>query len=52
MLEKTLTVTKEDAVSIPEIAADGFDHIEFYVGNALQACYYYQSWVRVRHHRF
>src|SRR5579883_532951 len=24
-----------------EIAVEGFDHIEFYVGNALQASYYY-----------
>jgi 4-hydroxyphenylpyruvate dioxygenase len=31
----------ERAQSINEIAIDGFDHIEFYVGNALQACYYY-----------
>jgi 4-hydroxyphenylpyruvate dioxygenase len=31
----------EKAQSINEIAVDGFDHIEFYVGNALQACYYY-----------
>lgn len=29
------------AQSVNEIAIDGFDHIEFYVGNALQACYYY-----------
>ncbi|CAN5212110.1 4-hydroxyphenylpyruvate dioxygenase [soil metagenome] len=29
------------AQSVNEIAVDGFDHIEFYVGNALQACYYY-----------
>jgi len=27
--------------AVEEIALDGFDHIEFYVGNALQACYYY-----------
>jgi len=27
--------------SAEEIAIDGFDHVEFYVGNALQACYYY-----------
>lgn len=26
-----------------EIAIDGFDHIEFYVSNALQACYYYHQ---------
>ncbi len=29
------------ANAVEEIAIDGFDHIEFYVGNALQACYYY-----------
>jgi 4-hydroxyphenylpyruvate dioxygenase len=27
---------------VEEIPIDGFDHIEFYVGNALQAAYYYQ----------
>lgn len=26
---------------VEEIQVDGFDHVEFYVGNALQACYYY-----------
>jgi 4-hydroxyphenylpyruvate dioxygenase len=41
MAEKTLTVSKEEAKVVAEIAVDGFDHIEFYVGNALQACYYY-----------
>ena len=41
MVEKTLIVAKEDVAVIPEIVVDGFDHIEFYVGNALQACYYY-----------
>jgi 4-hydroxyphenylpyruvate dioxygenase len=41
MVEKTLTVAKRDASAVPEIGVDGFDHIEFYVGNALQACYYY-----------
>ncbi|MFX6794049.1 VOC family protein, partial [Acinetobacter baumannii] len=29
--------------AVPEIAIDGFDHIEFYVGNALQASYYYHN---------
>lgn len=29
------------ASAVEEIVVDGFDHIEFYVGNALQACYYY-----------
>ncbi len=31
----------ERAQAVNEISVDGFDHIEFYVGNALQACYYY-----------
>ena len=26
---------------VEEIAIEGFDHVELYVGNALQACYYY-----------
>lgn len=28
---------------IEEIAIDGFDHVELFVGNALQACYYYHK---------
>ncbi len=28
---------------VEEIAIDGFDHVELYVGNALQACYYYHK---------
>jgi len=39
MPEKTVELEKPGAVE--EIALDGFDHVEFYVGNALQACYYY-----------
>jgi 4-hydroxyphenylpyruvate dioxygenase len=43
--EKTMpekTVERADqAQAVEEIALDGFDHVEFYVGNALQACYYY-----------
>src|SRR5437868_8385779 len=27
--------------AVEEIAIEGFDHIEFFVGNSLQACYYY-----------
>ncbi len=27
--------------AVEEIQIDGFDHVEFFVGNALQACYYY-----------
>ncbi|HEY9869409.1 MAG TPA: 4-hydroxyphenylpyruvate dioxygenase [Candidatus Obscuribacterales bacterium] len=37
--EKGQVATQPQAVA--EIEVDGFDHIEFYVGNALQACYYY-----------
>lgn len=40
MPEKTAQLQRE-AGAVEEIALDGFDHIEFYVGNALQACYYY-----------
>ena len=29
--------------SVEEIQVDGFDHVEFYVGNALQASYYYSK---------
>jgi len=39
MLQEQL---KGDVESKEEIAVDGFDHVEFYVGNALQASYYYQ----------
>jgi len=36
------TVQRQPAgAAVEEIAVDGFDHVEFYVGNALQACYYY-----------
>src|SRR5437870_4894451 len=35
-------VQLQDKISaVEEISIDGFDHIEFYVSNALQACYYY-----------
>jgi 4-hydroxyphenylpyruvate dioxygenase len=37
--EKGQVATQPQAVA--EIEVGGFDHIEFYVGNALQACYYY-----------
>ncbi len=30
-----------EKTAVDEIAIDGFDHVEFFVGNALQACYYY-----------
>jgi len=35
--------TELEKASTEEISIDGFDHIEFYVGNALQACYYYHK---------
>jgi 4-hydroxyphenylpyruvate dioxygenase len=35
------TAEREHVSAAEEIALDGFDHVEFYVGNALQACYYY-----------
>lgn len=41
-MEKTAELNAS-AVNVEEIALDGFDHIEFYVGNALQASYYYQK---------
>lgn len=31
------------AAAVEEIPIEGFDYIEFYVGNALQACYYYHK---------
>jgi len=37
------TVEKEAANAVEEIAIEGFDFIEFYVGNALQASYYYHK---------
>lgn len=38
------TVEKaESASAVDEIPIEGFDFIEFYVGNALQACYYYHK---------
>jgi 4-hydroxyphenylpyruvate dioxygenase len=41
MTKKTAELERQKG-AVEEIALDGFDHIEFYVGNALQACYYYQ----------
>jgi 4-hydroxyphenylpyruvate dioxygenase len=37
------TVLKPGQQAVEEIAIEGFDHIEFYVGNALQASYYYHK---------
>lgn len=39
---KNKTELEKEASAVEELAVDGFDHVEFYVGNALQACYYYQ----------
>jgi 4-hydroxyphenylpyruvate dioxygenase len=38
--EKSVDLLEKPTVE--EIAIDGFDHVELYVGNALQASYYYQ----------
>ncbi len=35
------TAEREQVSAAEEIALDGFDHVEFYVGDALQGCYYY-----------
>jgi len=40
MVKEIVERQSEKAV-VEEISIDGFDHVEFYVGNALQACYYY-----------
>lgn len=40
MVKEKLDLESQAAV-VEEIDIDGFDHIEFYVGNALQASYYY-----------
>ena len=40
MMQRTRPNTQETE-NPAEILVDGFDHIEFFVGNALQACYYY-----------
>src|SRR5579885_2873250 len=42
MVKETVARATESA-AVDEIAIDGFDHVEFYVGNALQACYYYHN---------
>jgi 4-hydroxyphenylpyruvate dioxygenase len=41
-MQRTKAKTQESAVP-SEILVDGFDHIEFYVGNAFQACYYFHK---------
>lgn len=40
-LESKVSAKANEAVD--EIRIDGFDYIEFFVGNALQACYYYNQ---------
>lgn len=40
MVKETMERPAESA-AVEEIAIDGFDYVEFYVGNALQAAYYY-----------
>lgn len=42
MARETIERAAEDT-AIQEIPIEGFDFIEFYVGNALQACYYYHK---------
>lgn len=37
------TERAEQTSAVEEIAVEGFDYIEFFVGNALQACYYYHK---------
>lgn len=37
------TERAEKNTVVDEIAIEGFDYIEFFVGNALQACYYYHK---------
>ena len=41
MVKKNAELSEKPAVAVEEIAVEGFDHVEFFVGNALQACYYY-----------
>jgi 4-hydroxyphenylpyruvate dioxygenase len=38
---KEIVEHQAEKSAVEEIRVDGFDHTEFYVGNALQACYYY-----------
>jgi 4-hydroxyphenylpyruvate dioxygenase len=40
MVKESVVETKPQA-AVEEIPIEGFDYIEFFVGNALQACYYY-----------
>jgi 4-hydroxyphenylpyruvate dioxygenase len=40
MMKQSVEV-KDSPNAVEEIPIEGFDYIEFFVGNALQACYYY-----------
>lgn len=40
---KEITELKIRSTGVEEISIDGFDHVEFYVGNALQSAYYFQK---------
>jgi 4-hydroxyphenylpyruvate dioxygenase len=41
MVKQNAELAKGTASAVEEIAIEGFDHIEFFVGNGLQASYYY-----------
>jgi len=41
MVKEATELEKMNKGLAEEISLDGFDYIEFFVGNALQACYYY-----------
>jgi len=40
MVKESVELKQQPQV-VEEIAIEGFDHVELFVGNALQACYYY-----------
>lgn len=41
MVKEATALETGSKTGVEEISVDGFDYIEFFVGNALQACYYY-----------
>jgi 4-hydroxyphenylpyruvate dioxygenase len=41
MVKEATDLEKVNQGVAEEISVDGFDYVEFFVGNALQACYYY-----------
>lgn len=41
MVKEAAEIEKMNSGLAEEISIDGFDYVEFFVGNALQACYYY-----------